>query len=413
MAEEMYAAKVEEIDSEDGQEILVDGQGRRFFSDSLRFTGGDLAPMGRERQVYAYQDDYTDSESDSEVEEGQSEQQIALHEKEEALVQSALARIRRAQEKGKAEVKLRQDELVALENRRKRLQAQATAKAKSAQSSRKGSASDGKKSKRSSPPMATVPIMHPDIQYAAASSSSSDRPVSRRRSNQKALNEAVLGPAPGAPGVVVEGTDGRITYQPINYQGSTSRPRSSSSLSAKNYGGRQSQMQQGYPYAGGYLTGRHVSDNTRPPSSASQSSRPLPHEEGWIDSRRSSLSSQVSHHDPFAYEVRRGDSTPPQSIPEEEAQRRYYTQPQGSYSQPAGIQYSNVIRAPYGYGGDPRAYLQNSSSDPTMLRHQVSAEQEESEDELSVQSVKPSPKLVEGKQGVPKRKPVGKKKGKR
>lgn len=411
MQEEMYAARVEEVDSEDGQEVRVDALGRRILSDELRFTGGDLAPYGR-RDVYAYQDTYGDSESDSDEDYGEdaSEQQIALRDKEEALVQSALARIRRAQEKGKVEVNLRQDELAALENRRKRLQAEAAAKAKSAQSSRKGSASDGKKPKRNSPPMATVPIMHPDIQYAAASSGSAERPSSRRRSNQKVLNEAVLGPAPGGPGILVEDAQGRVTYQPINYQGSPSRPRSSSSLSAKNYGGRQPQVQQGYPYSGGYLPGRHASDNTRPPSSASQSSRPLPHEEGWVDSRRSSINSQMSHHDPFAYEVRRGDGTPPPAIPEE----RYYAQPQGSYSQPSGIQYSNVIRAPYGYnGGDSRQYLQNNSSDPTMLRQRMPAgvEVEESEDELSVPSSKPSPKP--DKQSVPKRKPVGKKKGKR
>ena len=275
-----------------------------------------------------------------------------------------------------------------------------TAKAKSAQSSRKGSASDGRKSKKNSPPMKTLPIMHPDIQYAAASSS--DRPASRRRSNQKALNESPQGMPAGAPGVMVEDANGRVSLVPINYAGSPSRPRSSSSLSAQNYNGRQQ-----YPY-NGYLNGRHASDNARPPSS--QSSRPLQHEEGWVDSRRSSINSQMSHHDPFAYEVRRGDSTPPQHqpIPEE----RYYAQPQGSYSQPGGIQYSNVVRAPYGYGGgDPRGYLQSSSSDPTMLRQRINVEVEGSEDELSVPSSKASPK-VDGK-GVPKRKPVGKKKGKR
>jgi hypothetical protein len=46
---------------------------------------------------------------------------VALRDKEEADVQSALARIRRAQEEGKQEVELCQDELDALEKRRKRM----------------------------------------------------------------------------------------------------------------------------------------------------------------------------------------------------------------------------------------------------------------------------------------------------
>lgn len=407
---------VEDVNSEgeygQGQMVMVDEQGRNFFSDPLRFTGGDMAPSGaHSRHVYAYQNDYSDDEETDSDESGGvdvSDQQVALRDKEEALVQSALARIRRAQEKGKIDVKLRQDELVALENRKRRLKAEqeAAAKAKSAQSSRKGSASNGKKSKRDSPAMATVPLSQLGLDYGAASTSGADRPSSRRRSNNKVLNEAVLGAIPGAPGVVVEGADGRITYAPISYSGSPSRPRSSSSLSAQKYGPRQ-----GYGYPG-YSGGRHVSDNTRPPSSASASPRPGPHEEGWVDSRRSSLSSQMSHHDPFAYQDRRGDCTPPRMIPEED--RRYYAQPQGSYSQPSGIQYSNVVRAPY---GDPRMMIQQSSSDPSMLRRQIHVE-EGSEDELAPSvvggsKVKEKAQALEGKQGVPKRKPVGKKKGKR
>ena len=75
--ERMYAARVEEVDSE-GAEERVDGMGRRIFSDELRFTGGDLAPYGGgRRDVYAYQDDYSDSEDESD-DESVSSQQIAL-----------------------------------------------------------------------------------------------------------------------------------------------------------------------------------------------------------------------------------------------------------------------------------------------------------------------------------------------
>ncbi|KAK7741372.1 Prenylated Rab acceptor 1 [Diaporthe eres] len=68
-------------------------------------------------------DDTSDSDQDSELEAG-SETQLALQEKENALVETALRRIRRAQAKGKQEVKLNKKELAALEQRRKRMQAE-------------------------------------------------------------------------------------------------------------------------------------------------------------------------------------------------------------------------------------------------------------------------------------------------
>src|SRR5437588_565088 len=74
--------------------------------------------------------------------------------KEEALVQSALARIRRAQEKGKREVKLNKDELAALENRRKRMQSAATSKERKDS----GSGSGSEKKRRSDKQLFTVPI---------------------------------------------------------------------------------------------------------------------------------------------------------------------------------------------------------------------------------------------------------------
>ncbi|RAL62547.1 hypothetical protein DID88_005112 [Monilinia fructigena] len=60
---------------------------------------------------------------------------------EEAVVQGALARIRRAQEKGRRDVKLTQEELDALERRRIRMQAAAAAAA--AKASKKGSSGSG------------------------------------------------------------------------------------------------------------------------------------------------------------------------------------------------------------------------------------------------------------------------------
>ncbi len=373
----MYAqdARVEELESDESDDDI---NGRRVFSDELRFVGGNMAP--RRRDPYAHQEYYqgesTSEESDSEVSHV-SQKQVALRDKEEALVESALARIKRAQDKGKVEVKLREDELKALEDRRKRLQAEATAKAKKSKSGKK----------KSSPPTVTVPVTHPDLQYIASNS----QPSSRRPSRQH-LNDAVA----TGPGVLVEGPDGRVTYQPISYPSSPSGPRSSSAMSSQAY----RQPQQAYPY--GYpMPGRHVSDNTRPPSSASQSSRPLPHEEEWQDSRRSSLNSQVSYNPaPLEYQIRDG--------PIQGEDRRYYSQPHLT-----GVQYSNIPRAP--------PYFHHANSDPTIMqgssrRHEVDLAGSDSEDELN------DPKQANGgvkipqpepKKGAVKRKPVGKKKGKR
>ncbi|RYO74365.1 hypothetical protein DL764_010890 [Monosporascus ibericus] len=100
--------------------------------------GIDLGSGGRSRRGYSHQqsdDDSTENESAGDSEEDtEDETQIALRESEEALVQSALARIRKAQAKGKQDVRLNKEELAALERRRKRLQAEA-AKKKRASSS--------------------------------------------------------------------------------------------------------------------------------------------------------------------------------------------------------------------------------------------------------------------------------------
>ena len=107
--------RVEEVDSDDSDPHGVSGN-RRIMG-------------GRSRKGYAYQpsDDESTEEDDTD-QDTEDETQIALRESEEALVQSALARIRKAQAKGKQDVRLNKEELAALERRRKRLQAEAKKK---------------------------------------------------------------------------------------------------------------------------------------------------------------------------------------------------------------------------------------------------------------------------------------------
>lgn len=133
---------VEELDSDEtdvqGVGMVVSGN-RRLVSDPLQFTGVELSRDGRQRRVYVRdhsdeehgesteEDTEESSEQDSDDDDSESARDL-----EDALVQSALARIRRAREKGRQDVKLSKEELRALERRRKRLEAEAKARERNA-----------------------------------------------------------------------------------------------------------------------------------------------------------------------------------------------------------------------------------------------------------------------------------------
>ncbi|RYP21627.1 hypothetical protein DL765_002088 [Monosporascus sp. GIB2] len=123
--------------------------------------GIDLGSGGRSRKGYSHQQSGDDSTGDESVggsgEDTEDETQIALRESEEALVQSALARIRKAQAKGKQDVRLNKEELAALERRRKRLQAEA-AKKKRASSSN----GDERRRRKEKEQRYAVPLTHFD-----------------------------------------------------------------------------------------------------------------------------------------------------------------------------------------------------------------------------------------------------------
>jgi hypothetical protein len=121
---------VEELESDDDFDTQGVGNalGHRFVSDPLRFTGVDLGDRDdntRSRRAYAYQngeDDETtdDSEQDSDGEGGV--RLPLLDPEEEALADAAMARIRRAQAKGKKDVKLSKEELAAYQRRLQRME---------------------------------------------------------------------------------------------------------------------------------------------------------------------------------------------------------------------------------------------------------------------------------------------------
>jgi len=208
--------------------------------------------------------------------------------------------------------------LDALENRRKRMQAAATATKE-----RKGSASSGgsgsERRRRSDRHLITVPI---------------GEPTSRKRAKSTRREEGA-----NPPGMLIEGPDG-VTYAPLGYyppqasssRDSPTRPRSATSQQLR---GALPQFAPG--------SSRHFSEGNRPVSSSSTSSRrPLPDEEEWVPSRRSSGSSLSHGIDPFEYQV---SSNAPPPIPQKYKQ----TVDQSSRrvaSGPPEIIYSTVRRSP-------------------------------------------------------------------
>ncbi|TAQ88738.1 hypothetical protein B7494_g2903 [Chlorociboria aeruginascens] len=339
----IVATRVEELDSDDTdtQGVGLEFGKKRFASDPLQFTGIDLS-QPRPRKGYNYDSDESSDTSESD-EEGTSAMQVALRDKEEALVQSALARIRRAQEKGKREVKLKKDELDALEKRRKRMQSSSTSKGR--QGSGSGSGSGSERRRRSDKDLVTLPL--------AAD------PRRRRLEEVPPHPPAAVAP----PGMLVAGPDG-LTYAPIGYQSQAglSRPRSATFQQLRA-------TQTPYPQD----SNRHFSEGMRPTSSSSTSSRrPLPDEEGWMPahSRRSSVSSQYTV-DPFKYQTS-GDQLPP--IPDQYA-RRNVSGPE--------IVYSSLRRSPPMTNYPPAA---RGVSDPILRkrnshRDELGDSQDETTDE--------------------------------
>ncbi|KAF4968164.1 hypothetical protein FSARC_4440 [Fusarium sarcochroum] len=116
--------RVEELSDEDQTDTqgvgISSGTMTRFASDSLRFTGIDMG--GGYQDSEDEEDDDSESSEDEEFE--QYLAQLALKDREEALVQSARYRIDRARAKGRTDVDLNDEEMAALQRRRERDEAE-------------------------------------------------------------------------------------------------------------------------------------------------------------------------------------------------------------------------------------------------------------------------------------------------
>jgi hypothetical protein len=374
-----HGARIEELDSDDTdtQGVGLNFDQKRIVYDPHHFSGAGSSSQTRARKGYTYESETSESDSE-ESEPGSNAMQIALRDKEEALVESALARIRRAQEKGKSQVKLNPEELGALERRRQRMQAAAL---KEKQASGSGS---GSERKRRSDRLISVPIA--DVPARGKGKS--------RRADDLDMRSSVQAP----PGILVAGPDGM--YAPVGYyppqanpsRNSPTRPRSSTSQ-------KQLAYQQGQP--------RHYSDGNRPNSSSSNGSRrPLPDEEDWVpNSRRSSLSSQPHSQDPFEYQVDNGHPPP---IPPQ------YVQTRRIVSGPPEVIYSALRRNPPSHNTSRETPAESSSRRKSAQRESPedsitsSSEEDDESDELnSGAQVFVEEREPPKERSVPARKPVG------
>lgn len=290
---------MEELDTGDDTDTqgvgLSSSRSSRFVSDPLNFTGIDLGEgMSRPRRDYAYghsDDDVTsqdDSDQDSE-EDSDNAAQVTLRGKEEALVESALARIRRAQVKGKEEVRLNKEELAALERRRKRMQAEAA----------RGSGSSGseRRKRKEAEQRFAVPISHLD-------------PTSRKKRPTSLHPDDALPrhPSPEAA------NDSQERLPPMGFfpppSASRSRPRSATS-SSQRLPSRGAGAEAGSsPFRYSYVQAappstRHVSDTAARPQSARG---PHYHEGSWFPNPNAAVSApsvtssrQQAALDPFRY----------------------------------------------------------------------------------------------------------------
>ncbi|KAK1517913.1 prenylated Rab acceptor 1 [Colletotrichum costaricense] len=262
-----------ELDNSDTQGVGLVSRGKRFASDPLRFTGTDVGDRTTAlRRGYDYQhsdDDEDDSEDDSEdSEESSSEDdeeeeeeidwdQLSPRERDEALAHRALARIRRAQERGKLEVNLSKEEMAALERRRKRIEKEAR--------------KQERKQRREKEQRFAIPLS----QFQPTSS--------RRRSPTLALEDDL--PRHPSPGTFANVQDGGA-MPPMGYfpppNASRTRPRSATSASQRPTSrimGERGSSPFNYAYVQGPPGQRLPSDNMSPASSTSS----LPKSRNGVD----------------------------------------------------------------------------------------------------------------------------------
>ena len=263
--------------------------------------------------------DYQDTEGDDDSERSSDRDsaydgaagQLAIADREEALVQAAMQRIQRARDKGKSDVKLDKDELAALQRRKKRMEEEAERRKRGS-----GSSSDRKKRKDQ---RIAVPL-------------SQLEPISRKKTRQPKE------PPPRKHSAHDRPEKERQVYPPMGYfpppSSSRSRPRAGTNSASQRPPSRAQDERGSSPFSYDYVqrppsANRHVvSDSAgRPPSS-----RGYPAEQGWLVQH----AGDASGNDPFRYQT--AGPRAPYPTGAAAASRRYVSNPpQAGHPPPRGM----------------------------------------------------------------------------
>ena len=254
-----------------------------FVGDELYFTGYDL---GRARSSgnspydetgYGEEDGYSDEEEQYEYERQRYAAYLAsMRDREEAVVQSAQEKIRKAKARGKTNVNLNQEEVDALEKRRMQQQQQqeltaprTPAKGKTSRSNSAVSLTADKNKKKSGG------------FFGGAARSSSKTPNGKSPKTPRKSSRDKTSASP-APGFMVQGPHGQPVYAPFGYfppPPDNFRPPSGSSRSGSRSASASSKRQITPPYDVPYppypaYPPRYypMPEDLRPPSSSSRRS---------------------------------------------------------------------------------------------------------------------------------------------
>lgn len=371
--------EVDNSDEDDGQGVILDPASfmsaspalnqRAFAGDELFFTGYDLA-NGRTSANAPFDDvgygdgyGYSDEDGQYDYEPGTVAYPIPEQTMEEALVQSALEKIRKARARGRNNVNLSQDEVDALERRRQypALEAPAPKTPSKGRGSRSGSVVSISSDKSRKKNNRLIAAASPSSSRSRGTPKSSRKPSNEQNNAAYTSGSAAAAAAAAAappPGFRVAGPDGQPIYAPFGYyppsdtarhSPTTSRTTSrSTSASSK----RQPTPPYDAPHPPGYQS-RYYGPPTpdlRPRSSTSTRSDEPPR----IPRNRSASSAQQYYADVFGP----GPNPAPPGIGSAGGRR--------NFSGPPDVSYSTLRRVPPASSSPLRASVPVSASDPNL-----------------------------------------------
>ncbi|KAI9800592.1 MAG: hypothetical protein M1833_003250 [Piccolia ochrophora] len=358
------AQRFEEIETDDARTEARNGpRNRSFAGDELHFDGIDLDARrgrrgGRHKEVIELSSSSDTSEDSDDVDAGAM--QVALRDKEDMLVQTAMARIERARAKGKRSVNLTEPEIQALE-RKGKLPGSSRSRGGAGGRSSEGSGTERMRKSSGYPPPAHTSGPGPTRRKGKAESKHRDSP-----------------PLPTG-----------YAYPPVGFfpPPATQRSRSSSQSAAPQP--VQSRKEASFQYQYPPQQSRYFSlPETVPPMGRPRSSRgsedrlPLPDDPDWTPPSRSrSAAHMFPGYNPFEYQTH---SPPSPQLPPE------YRQGRRPVPDVTAVQYSPIIRKPPG-----SSYTTTSSgasvSDPSLTRRRpppdVETEEESSPEDESADEV--------------------------